>query len=97
VGVDYGSPPARVVQILESVAREHPQVLKNPAPQAVFLAFGDSSINFELRAWTNRFERWPKIQTELAVAVYAALPAAGMTLPFPQREVRILNNAARSH
>ena len=97
VGVDYGSAPEKVVEVLEGVGRAHPQVLKDPAPQAVFIAFGDSSINFELRAWTNRFERWPKIQTELAVAVYAALPAAGMTLPFPQREVRILNNAARSH
>jgi len=97
VGVDYGSAPEKVVEVLEGVGRAHPQVLKDPAPQAVFIAFGDSSINFELRAWTNRFERWPKIQTELAVAVYAALPAAGMTLPFPQREVRILNDAARSH
>jgi len=97
VGVDYRSPPAKVVQVLEAVAREHPQVLKDPAPQAVFVAFGDSSINFELRAWTNRFERWPTIRTELAAAVYEALPAAGMTLPFPQREVRILNDAARSH
>jgi len=79
--------------VLEGVGRAHPQVLKDPAPQAVFIAFGDSSINFELRAWTNRFERWPKIQTELAAAVYAALHAARMTLPFPQREVRILNDA----
>jgi len=97
VGVDYRSPPAKVVQALEAVARGHPQILKDPAPQAVFIAFGDSSINFELRAWTNRFEQWPTIRTELAAAVYEALPAAGMTLPFPQREVRILNDAARSH
>ena len=93
VGVDYGSAPEKVVEVLEGVGRAHPQVLKDPAPQAVFIAFGDSSINFELRAWTNRFERWPKIQTELAAAVYAALHAARMTLPFPQREVRILNDA----
>ncbi len=44
---------------------------------------------FEPHAWTNRFERWPKIQTELAAAVCAA----GMSLPFPQREVRLLHDA----
>lgn len=93
VGVDYGSPPEKVVEVLETVARGHPLILKDPAPQAVFLAFGDSAINFELRAWTNRFERWPTIRTELAVALYAALHAAGMTFPFPQREVRVLNEA----
>ncbi len=94
VGVDYGSAPGKVVEVLEAVARGHPQVSKEPAPQAVFIAFGDSSINFELRAWTNYFERWPKIQTELASAVYAALQAAGMTFPFPQRVVRVLHDAS---
>jgi len=92
VGVDYGSPPEKVVEVLEAVARAHPEIMQTPAPQAVFKAFGDSSINFELRAWTNRFERWPKIQTELAAAIYAALHAAGMSLPFPQREVRLLRD-----
>jgi len=92
VGVDYASAPERVVEVLEAVAQAHPQILKTPPPQAVFQAFGDSSINFQLRAWTNRFERWPKIQTELAAAVYDALHAAGMSLPFPQREVRLLQD-----
>ena len=90
VGVDYASPPEKVVEVLEAVARAHPQIMQSPAPRAVFTAFGDSSINFELRAWTNRFDRWPTIRTELAAAVYGALPAAGMTFPFPQREVRLL-------
>ncbi len=90
VGVDYGSAPEKVVEVLEAVARGHPEVLKQPAPQAVFLAFGDSSINFELRAWTNHIERWATIKTELAAGVYAALRDAGMTFPFPQREVRLL-------
>jgi small-conductance mechanosensitive channel len=93
VGVDYGSAPDKVVAVLEAVARAHPQIMQTPAPQAVFSAYGDSSINYQLRAWTNRFERWPAIQTELAAAVYAALHAAGMSLPFPQREVRLLPDA----
>jgi small-conductance mechanosensitive channel len=97
VGVGYGSPPEKVVEVLEAVARAHPQVLSDPPPQAVFMAFGDSSINFELRAWTNLFERWPRIRTELAVATYAALHAAGMTIPFPQREVRVLRDGEAPH
>jgi small-conductance mechanosensitive channel len=97
VGVGYGSPPEKVVEVLEVVARKHPQILGDPPPQAVFMAFGDSSINFELRAWTNLFERWPRIRTELAVAIYAALHAAGMTIPFPQREVRVLHDVTTPH
>ena len=94
VGVDYGSAPEKVVEVLEEVARAHPEILQQPRPQAVFMAFGDSSVNFELRAWTNHIERWTTIQTELAVRVYAAVHAAGMTFPFPQREVRLLHDAA---
>jgi small-conductance mechanosensitive channel len=94
VGVDYGSAPDKVVDVLQAVARAHPQIMQTPTPQAVFKSFGDSSINFELRAWTNRFERWPAIQTELAAAIYAALHAARMSLPFPQREVRLLHDDA---
>jgi len=90
VGVDYGSAPEKVVAVLEAVARAHPEIMQTPAPQAVFKSFGDSSIDFELRAWTNRFERWPAIQTELAAGIYAAVRAAGMSLPFPQREIRVL-------
>src|SRR5580765_5516001 len=39
VGVDYGSAPDKVVEVLESVARSHPSILKDPVPQAVFIKF----------------------------------------------------------
>jgi len=93
VGVDYSTPPEKVIEVLEAVARAHPQIMQSPAPQAVFTAFGDSAITFELRAWTNRFDRWPKVRTELAAQAYAALRAAGMSIPFPQHEVRLLGEA----
>lgn len=92
VGVDYGSAPEKVLEVLVAVGRAHPQVLQSPAPQAVFIEFADSSITFELRAWTSHFERWGRIQTELAAAVYAALREAGMSIAFPQREVRLLRD-----
>jgi small-conductance mechanosensitive channel len=92
VGTDYGSAPAQVVEVLETVARGHPHILKVPPPEAIFVAFGDSAINFELRAWTDQFDRWPVIATELAIAVHAALGTAGMTIPFPQREVRLVSD-----
>jgi small-conductance mechanosensitive channel len=94
VGVDYRSAPEKVVEVLEGVARAHPEILKQPMPQAVFRAFGESAMSFELRAWTNHIERWTTIQTELAMGVHAALRDAGMTIPFPQREVRLLHEAS---
>jgi small-conductance mechanosensitive channel len=90
VGVNYASAPKRVIEVLESVACANPGVLKNPPPQCLFVGYGESSINFELRAWTDQFNNWRVIRSELASAVYDAVYAAGMSFPFPQREVRVL-------
>jgi small-conductance mechanosensitive channel len=93
VGVNYGAAPKAVMRILERVAIDHHQILADPPPQALFIGYGDSSINFELRAWTDQFDDWHRIRSELASAVFDAVRAAGMSFPFPQREVRILKDS----
>lgn len=91
VGVNYGADPKQVIEVLEGVARAHPRILKHPAPYGLFQAFGDSCINFELRAWTDAFADWSRIRSDLASAVYGAVKAQGWSFPFPQQEVRLLN------
>jgi small-conductance mechanosensitive channel len=95
VGVSYSAHPKRVMEMLETVAQAHPHVLRQPAPRAFFTGFGDSSINFELRVWTDQFDRWFQIRSDLAAAVYDAGQAAGISFPFPQREVRLLLDPPR--
>jgi small-conductance mechanosensitive channel len=56
------------------------------------VGFGDSSLNFELRAWTDEFTDWARIRSDLAVAIHDGVAEAGWTIPFPQREVRILTS-----
>jgi small-conductance mechanosensitive channel len=87
VGVAYGTAPERVLELLRSVARTTPHVAASPAPVAIFVGFGDSALDFELRAWTDRWENWLALRSELHMAVYAALRDAGIDIPFPQREV----------
>jgi small-conductance mechanosensitive channel len=89
VGVAYGTPPEKVLELLRGVAAAHPHVLLQPAPEALFLEFADSALKFELRAWTDRFDRWLAIKSDLNVAVYGALQAADMEIAIPQREVRL--------
>jgi potassium-dependent mechanosensitive channel len=93
VGVNYGASPEMVIEVLEAVARKNPRVLKVPEPQALLMSYGDSSINFELRAWTDEPAHWRQIRSSLAVAVHEAVFEAGMTFPFPQREVRVLRDS----
>jgi potassium-dependent mechanosensitive channel len=87
VGVAYGTDPAAVVELLRRVAVAQEAVMKDPEPQALFMGFGDSALNFELRAWTDRADAWAPVQSELYLAVHAALTGAGITIPFPQRDV----------
>lgn len=92
VGVNYSSAPKRAIEVLESVARTIPGILEKPPPRCLFTGYGDSSINFELRAWTDQFDNWRVVRSELASGVYDAVQEAGMSFPFPQREVRLLRD-----
>jgi potassium efflux system protein len=91
VGVAYGTAPEKVIELLRGVAASHPAVITKPAPIALLLGFGDSALNFELRAWTSRSEKWDEIRSELGIAIYAALRSAGIEIPFDQNFQQPLN------
>jgi len=71
------------------VARSHPQVLSEPAPEVLFLGFGESSLDFQIRAWTASFARWLTIRSEITLATSRALREAGIEIPFPQRDLHL--------
>ncbi len=87
VGVTYGTPPERVLELLLGVARSHPEVLDDPEPVAVFTGFGESSLNFELRAWTR--DDIVRVPSEVRVGVNRVLTEAGIEIPFPQRDLHL--------
>ena len=89
VGVAYGTDPNRVIDILLTVAREHADVVERPEPMALFLGFGDSALDFELRGWIRNFDDFLRVNSELGVAVNDALHEAGIEIPFPQRDLHL--------
>jgi potassium efflux system protein len=89
VGVAYGTDPDKVLDILRNVTSGHPQVLKEPAPLALFTGFGSSSLDFRLLFWINRADERLRIQSEVNVVVNKALQAAGITIPFPQHDLHL--------
>jgi small-conductance mechanosensitive channel len=88
VGVAYGTDPATVLDILVDVATKHPHVDDNPKPEAVFVDFGESSLDFQLRAWTAA-ARYFNVSSELRVAITQALKEAEIQIPFPQRDLHL--------
>jgi small-conductance mechanosensitive channel len=91
VGVQYGTPAQRVIDLLVGVAEANSKVLSDPAPRAFFVNFGDSSLDFLLRAWIDGFDDGYPIRSELAVAIQQALEIAGIEVPFPQRDLHLVS------
>jgi len=89
VGVAYGTDPERVIDLLLQAAREHSDILEHPTPTTLFLGFGESSLDFSLRAWTAQSNTYNRVRSELALGVNAALVEAGVEIPFPQRDLHV--------
>ena len=89
VGVAYGSDPEQARQILLDAAKAHPKVLDTPAPSVSFDSFGDSSLDFTLRAFLPTMDDRLQVTTELHNEIYKRLGQAGIEIPFPQRDIHI--------
>ncbi|RYH03286.1 DUF3772 domain-containing protein [Salipiger sp. IMCC34102] len=94
VSVAYGSDVAAVKEILLEVADDNPMVIADPAPQALFMAFGASSLDFELRVIL-RDVNWKVIVIdEMNSLIERRLDAAGIEVPFPQTDIWIRSRDA---
>jgi len=90
VGVAYGSDVRLVEKLLLEIATAEPDVLKDPAPGVRLLAFGDSALEFELRAWSSSLvHRKGRLTSTLNFAIYDSFRAHGIEFPFPQRDLRV--------
>jgi small-conductance mechanosensitive channel len=90
VGVSYKENPERVKEILIQVAKDNPGVLKSPGPDVLFKSFGESSLDFYLRIWTNEYTNRPQVlKSQLYYEIFKRFSDAGIEIPFPQRDLHI--------
>jgi len=90
VGVSHDADPEAVRAVLLGVAAAHPGVLAEPAPVVLFEAFGDSALMFKLGVWTTDYVARPAaFRSELNFAIWHALKAAGIAIPYPQRDLHL--------
>ncbi|MDX2438293.1 MAG: mechanosensitive ion channel [Acidobacteriota bacterium] len=69
----------------------HLEVFQKPEPMTFVLGFGESSLDFELRAWTGT--EFVQVASDLRVAVNQALEEARIEIPFPQRDLHLRSGA----
>ena len=89
VGVSYSADPETVKDILLRCAKNHPLVSGYPEPFVVWQGFGDSSLDFEVRAYVRDIGDGLTVRSELRFAIFKELKGAGIEIPFPQRDVHV--------
>jgi potassium-dependent mechanosensitive channel len=89
VGVAYGTNTQQAVNLLLKTAADNAAVLKDPAPAAFFLKFGESSLELELRVFVRDFASFMAVRHQLHMAIDEAFKQAGISVPYPQRDVHM--------
>src|SRR3569623_3358018 len=92
VTVDYQSDVEKVLRLLQESAAEIARVLKDPAPTASLIKFGADGLEFEIGFWIADPENGRgNVLSEVNRAIWKALQKHNISVPFPQRDVRIVN------
>ncbi len=95
VGVAYGSDIDLVTRLLEEAARAQPRVLADPAPRAMLSNFGADGLEFTLGFWIGDPENGQlNVRSDVNRAILAAFRAHGVEIPYPQRVVHHVADAA---
>jgi len=84
-----GSKIALVQQVLLDAVRSNPDVMRAPAASVFFVGFGDSALEFEIRAFVDSLDKRLRVQHEIYAAVERALHEHGIGIPFPQRDLHV--------
>jgi len=87
-GIGYGDDIPHAISVMKQAVEAHPLVLKTPEPLIVVKELGDSSVNFLCAPWT-KAENYLTVYWDLMADVKQRFDAAGISIPFPQRDVHL--------
>jgi len=91
VGVAYDTDLNQALEIVRDILAGNPRVMKEPAPVVGASTLGDSSVVIAIKPWVALADFGP-VQAEINKAILERFRQAGISIPFPQREVRILSS-----
>ncbi|UOM32684.1 mechanosensitive ion channel family protein [Acuticoccus sp. I52.16.1] len=87
-GIGYSDSVAKAQALLETIVAEHPLTLADPAATIRVHALGESSVDFIVRPWVKSADYWA-VYWDLTRAVKERFDEAGISIPFPQRDVHV--------
>jgi small-conductance mechanosensitive channel len=89
VGVEYGSDVPLVMETLKEAAMASSKVMRMPEPQVLFVNFGESSLDFELRVWISNIEDRFSVKSQMHQEIDSRFRQAGIVIAFPQRDLHL--------
>ena len=96
VGIAYEDDVEKAMTLLLDHLKHDSRVLSNPAPQVLVTGLGESSVDLSLRCWSERTDFWT-LKFELNKNAKLCLDAAGISIPFPQRDVHLIPTLAEAN
>lgn len=91
VQADYDADPETVLALLVEAVRDVPRLVSDPGPSAFLVAFADSGIEYEVAGFIADPQKGKLgVQSDMNRAVWKAFRAHGISIPYPQRELRVM-------
>lgn len=91
IGISYDDDPEKAIRILREVLSAFPNIPSTPAPQIGIDEYADSAIALGMRYWVPTKEYF-EMKYAINLAIYKEFKDAGITIPYPQRDVHIISN-----
>jgi small conductance mechanosensitive channel len=93
IGIGYDDDIARAKALIQGVLSQDPRILDEPAPVLLVLELGESSVDIAVRPWVKTSDYWV-VRSDLLEHIKRALENAGLTIPYPQRDLHIVSQAS---
>jgi small conductance mechanosensitive channel len=95
MGIGYGDDIGTAVSIIERVITSDDRTLRDPAPKVAVAELGDSSVNLVVRPWCKSADYWG-LRCDLTRKLKEELEAGGCNIPFPQRDIHVIEFPGKS-
>jgi len=93
IGIGYDDDIPRAKALIQGVLSDEPRILEQPAPAMLLMELGDSSVNIAVRPWVNTPDYWAT-RSDLLERIKHVLESNGLSIPYPQRDIHIVSQAA---
>lgn len=92
IGIGYGDDIKKAKTLVEDIINNDPAILKDPAPTIMVLELGESSIDLAVRPWVKTADYWA-VRSDLLQSIKENFDAEGISIPFPQRDLHIIQES----